>query len=368
MDFTPSLYAKGFYRFTGPPENWLTAIKYMTWGLEAKYKDRWQEIQPGDIFAIHSTGKSLYGNARSGIIGLGVVGDDFSIKDNFLWIHELKDKVNRWPLLVPFSEIYLFSEIPSPDTWQAPNENNISDTKHLIDLLLKNAIPLSRIKGFPQMGSFSSVSKDVAKQILSDNLPLYVYSNNHMPWKSSIINPKPTKLLRINDASETMRYADSLKVFNTIQARMINKTLSQYTKDNSLLAKAENIHSTILQELIQLFKSKGYDTRSNRFVDLYAYNDSRSFLFEVKSTENKNFRSQARKGVLQLFEYDYFDIAKFVQENNLQFDEKYKILAVSQEPKDKKYIEFINSLNVGVTVVEKEKLKPIGEDSGISKI
>ena len=36
MDFTPSLNAKGFFRFTGPPENWLTGIKFMTWGLNKK--------------------------------------------------------------------------------------------------------------------------------------------------------------------------------------------------------------------------------------------------------------------------------------------------------------------------------------------
>ena len=48
MDFTPSLNAKNFFRFTGPPENWLTAIKFMTWGLEEKYLSRWKEIQTGD--------------------------------------------------------------------------------------------------------------------------------------------------------------------------------------------------------------------------------------------------------------------------------------------------------------------------------
>ena len=55
MDFTPSLNAKQFFRFTGPPENWLTAIKFMTWGLIRDYEERWKKIQPGDVFFIHST-------------------------------------------------------------------------------------------------------------------------------------------------------------------------------------------------------------------------------------------------------------------------------------------------------------------------
>jgi hypothetical protein len=83
-----------------------------------------------------------------------------------------------------------------------------------------------------------------------------------------------------------------------------------------MLARAEIVHSTILQKLIELFKSKGYDTRSNRFVDLFAHNDEKAYLIEVKSTENKNFRSQARKGIVQLFENDYFDISRFTDENN----------------------------------------------------
>jgi hypothetical protein len=55
-DFTSALDTKQFFRFTGPPEHWLTAIKYMTWGLEEKHRGKWKSIQTGDIFFIHSTG------------------------------------------------------------------------------------------------------------------------------------------------------------------------------------------------------------------------------------------------------------------------------------------------------------------------
>ena len=56
MDFDSALRSRHFFRFTGPPEHWLTAIKYMTWGLERHLEERWQKIQTGDIFFIHSTG------------------------------------------------------------------------------------------------------------------------------------------------------------------------------------------------------------------------------------------------------------------------------------------------------------------------
>jgi len=367
MDFTPSLNAKNFFRFTGPPENWLTAIKFMTWGLENKYLDRWKEIQTGDIFFIHSTGpqNSLFRNAKSGIIGLGVVGSNFSIKDNYLWIHEYKDKTNRWPLLVPFSEIYLFSKLLDPSSWEAPDLSNIEGTKELVSALLQNCIPLSNINGFPQMGSFSSVSKEVAKQILYDKRSLYVYSSDAL---DNLAVSKSTKLETINSVSESMRYADTLQVFDNIKARIIKEKSAVYSRNNELLSKAEEVHCTILQNLIDIFKNKGYDTRSNKFVDLFAYNEDKSYLLEIKSTENLNFRSQARKGLIQLFEYDYFEVRKFVNDKKLHFKEKYNVLIPSKQPLDDHYINFINDLSIGVALLENESLKPVGRDFGFSLI
>lgn len=368
MDFTPSLNAKGFFRFTGPPENWLTAIKYMTWGLEEKHRDRWKEIQPGDVFFIHSTGPqtSLFKNAQSGIIGIGVVGSNFSVKNNNLWIREIRENKNIWPLLIPFSEIYLFSELPNRDLWEAPNLENGTSIKNLIDLLLKNHIPLAQIRGFPQMGSFSSVSKEVAQRILYDKRSLFIYRNGEDT--DNIITSKPTKLEKVKSASETLRYADTLNIFENIKKRVVKEASTQYIRDNELLARAETVHSTILENLIEIFRSKGYDTLSNRFVDLFAHNKERSFLFEVKSTESKNFRSQARKGLVQLFEYDYFEIRRFVKENNLNFKDKYKILVPSRTPKDNLYVGFINNLKTGVAVVENKSLKPVGRNFGFANL
>jgi len=226
-------------------------------------------------------------------------------------------------------------------------------------------MPLAQIDGFPQMGSFSSVSKEVAQQILYDRKPLYVYRNDEDI--DSIITSKPTRLEEVKSASETLRYADTLNVFENIKKRVIKEPVTQYMRDNELLARAEVAHSTILENLIEIFRSKGYDTFSNRFVDLFAHNEEKSFLFEVKSTENRNFRNQARKGLIQLFEYDYFEIRKFVAENGLEFKNKYKILVPSKVPKDRSYVDFINDLKTGVAVVENRSLKPIGIDFGFSK-
>jgi len=184
----------------------------------------------------------------------------------------------------------------------------------------------------------------------------------------NIIESKPTKLEEIKKASESLRYSESLRVFSNIKQRIINKTQISYTKNNELLARAEESHSTILQQLIDIFRNKGYSTRSNKFVDLFAHNDKQAYLFEVKSTTNNNFRSQARKGIVQLYEYDYFEIKRYVEETQLKFQNSYRILVPSTIPQDKNYINFINYLDIGLAVVKDQGIKSVGIDSGFSKI
>lgn len=365
-DLSAALKSKQFFRFTGPPEHWLTALKYWTWGLEASYKERWKKIQTGDVFFIHSTAASAFPNAKSGIIGIGVVGFDFSIKDKPLWHFEVKNNVNRWPLLVPLTEIYLFSDIPDPKIWNSPEPNNDTNTKHLIDQLLSNRVPVSDIKGFPQMGSFSSVSHDVAQQILFQKRPLYLYSGHS--YRGEIKNDeKPSDMSEVQNATETLRSAASLRFLDAVNQRLITKPYSLVTRDNDILARAEASHYTVLQELITMFRAKGYDTLANKHVDLFAYNDKKSYLFEVKSTENRNFRSQARKGIVQLMEYDFFEINKFKEEKKITFEQEFNLLVPSQEPKDLAFIRFINSLDLGVAVTDDDHLKVIGQDTGFSE-
>jgi len=78
--------------------------------------------------------------------------------------------------------------------------------------------------------------------------------------------------------------------------------------------------------------------------------------------------TQARKGIAQLFEYEFFDVQKFSQDNNLIFEKKHKIIIPSQSPKDVRYVDFINSLKIGVATIVEDSIKPVGKDLGFSQI
>ncbi|MBI3218023.1 MAG: hypothetical protein HYZ44_00775 [Bacteroidetes bacterium] len=259
----------------------------------------------------------------------------------------------------------MFGELPDPATWESPTPANDSQTKRLIDLLVSTRVPIADIPGFPQMGSFSRVSRDVADRILFQKRSLYVYSGHS---QRGVVEEKPSDLFEVKNATETLRHAASLRFLEQIKKRIITKPYSLIVRDNDILARADSVHQSITQNLIDIFRAKGYATLSNEFVDLFAHDGKRSFLFEVKSTENKNFRPQARKAVMQLFEYDYFEIDKFKREQNMDFRDQYRILVPSREPNDKNYVGLINSLDLGIATVEKQQLKPIGRDLGFSKL
>jgi len=358
-----SIQNKAFYKFTGPPENWVTAIKFMTWGLEDKYRERWAHIMPGDIFLMHSTstGTKVKG-ATSAVIGFGVVGTSPTIKTGPLWLQEIENKENRWPLLVPFSEIYLFSPYFENNVIPEPTLSNMSKVAASSLEILKNSIPLSRLEGFPQMGSFSSVRPEVVAQIFKNVSSMFVIGR-----QNSSKDYVPTPLIKLDDVKEQGRYGTSLQTLDFVKTKSFKAKGSSYNKDPILLERADNAHQATVGKLMNLFRDLGYETYFNKHVDLFATNGDKSFLFEVKSNENKNFLPQARKGIVQLFEYEYFEIEKFQNEHKIK-NKSFKNLTFSQAPTNSEYANFMNSLNLGISYFERDELKAFGKNMGISTL
>lgn len=355
---------RGIFRFTGPPENWLTAIKYMTWGLEEKHLPRWQRIEAGDIFLMHSTStNTLVKGAPSAVIGFGVVSPDFKRKSGPLWLEEIENHENKWPLLVPFSEVYLFSELRPYDVLKAPDGNNndlvVNESRELLSL----AIPLP--SAFPKMGSISSVQPAVAVEIFSRAQSFYLY-NSIGVTQESYSNPTVFKKAETpNDI--TIRKPASLEQLQIIKKKTIRKGTISFTKDMQTLERAENAHQETLAVLFELLKEYGYETYFNRHVDLFAVKGNHSILFEVKSLSGSNFRSQARKGIVQLYEYDYFEVRKFIKEKQITGSPD-KALIFSEGPKNMNYVNFINNLNISAGFVSDRKLESSGQKTILSNL
>jgi hypothetical protein len=132
------------WRFTGPPENWLTAFGLSKWALNENNKLLWErQIRPGDVVFFHSTKQSAFTDrAISSIVGLGYVGDGISIKKDLWWIQELNDQTNHWPYVVPLKEIYLFSDVKEIDFSTPVHKKSAAQVKSDIDRLIAQSLPI----------------------------------------------------------------------------------------------------------------------------------------------------------------------------------------------------------------------------------
>src|SRR5687767_9039653 len=98
------------YRFTGPPENWITGISLGLWAVNENNKGLWEKFEPGDIALLHSTARSGYSNkVTSAVIGYAVIAAKKWTKSEPWWIQEKQAGENMWPYVFSLDEVYLFS-------------------------------------------------------------------------------------------------------------------------------------------------------------------------------------------------------------------------------------------------------------------
>jgi hypothetical protein len=357
MNIISQLNIKPFYRVTGTPENFLTALRFSVWGFNNEKS--WNSLEPGDIVFFHSKGSDskFLKSPKPCIVGFGVVGDNFYVDSKSLWIDEYEDG-KSYPYRFSFTEIYLFSQIPINNDWDSTSLKFKENTTHILNKLLEAAIPLNELSGFPIMGSYSSIQNvDVKKALLDSSKELQFYKNKAYPE----VFTKSTQLKEMKTEYETLRYATSLSVFNDIHKKVINKTDVNVTYSLDKLAEAEISHYDIVTYLRSTLMDKGYKVFYNNHIDLFAYDKEQSLLIEAKSIVNENFKWQSRKGIIQLFEYNYFEINKFKRENLLSFNKELKVLATSDAPKDSEYVKFINSLDVKTIAIKNKSIIHYGE-------
>lgn len=366
MDILSQANIKAIYRVTGTPENFLTALRYKVWGFNPERKSDWQKLLPGDILFFHSKKEdSLFlKTAKSCVVGFGVVGNNFYEDAKPLWIDE-KIGANSYPYKFSLSEIYLFSDIPINDDWDSTSLNKKENTIQLLNKLIETSIPLGELEGFPKMGGYSPIkNENVKRSLILSSRKLSFYQGNS---EEEIIT-KSTELEELHNEAETLRYGTTLTVFDDIKQRIFNEPSATYGYNAESLAKAEKAHFDIVAHLRLLFANKGYRVFANNHVDLFAFKKDKSILVEAKSIENRNFKSQSRKGIVQLFEYNYFEVSKFRNDNELSFSNEINLLATSDKPKDSEYIKFINSLDIKTIAVKDNNIINYGESITISSL
>lgn len=365
MNLRDAIGFKSVYRITGTPENFLTALRSKTWGFNDNQENNWRNLQPGSIIFFHSKKSDSYfiKNAPSCVIGFGVVGSNFFIDSSPLWIDEYNEG-KSYPYRFKFSEIYLFSQIEINDDWDSTSSAKKDNTTAIIKKLVASGIPLRELSEesgdrFPHMGSYSGIKSSLIKDLLVSSIRQLTFYEGDL--EINLHDKKSNDLIEVSTQEELHRYGKTLTYFDDVNEIMLREGKPTYTRNLKALRKADKAHFEILKSLRQQFEHRDFRVFSNIHVDLFAHNETDSYLVEAKSIENKNYKKQARKAIAQLLEYNYFELSDFKKKNRLRFTNEYLVLATSGIPTDSSYTKFINSINIKTLAVKNDKLIPFGD-------
>lgn len=158
------------YRFTGPPENWLTGLQLKKWAVNTNNENIWHKLEAGDIALFHSTRSSRHSSkAKSVIIGYAVIGNAKWQKSELWWSDEIEESSNKWPYVFSLKEIYLFQPLTELNLDLPVHQKSHDELKYEIELLSNSGIEVSRLSqraksidpstpSFPVNGSASGVN------------------------------------------------------------------------------------------------------------------------------------------------------------------------------------------------------------------
>ncbi len=216
------------YRFTGNPENWITAISHKAWALNENNKGLWENgLKDGDVVIFHSTAKSDFSGIKpkSSVIGFGYVGEGKYVKfsHDLWWYQEKRDGKNYWPYVVPLKEVYLFSNTTNIDFEKDISEKKEDEVFNNIEQILEKSIPISflnkeahkinsGVPNFPVNGSASKINEIYERLILEQSEDFYTSTSSQetIEIEERLSETIDDKIASLSDG-EVMKQASAYK-------------------------------------------------------------------------------------------------------------------------------------------------------------
>lgn len=129
-------------------------------------------------------------------------------------------------------------------------------------------------------------------------------SNDIYKLHSSQVSSSP--ILQFPDDEPLAPKSSDLTEYKTVQERTerAGETIQVFI-DQAVRDRANAIHRGLINIVADQLRASGSLPRFNRFVDLASTAENQAYLFEMKSVNNTNYRSQIRSGLSQLYEYRY---------------------------------------------------------------
>jgi MoxR-like ATPase len=159
----------GVYRFSAPPEYWLTTAATGTISFEEADRSDWEQLAEGDLVLFYSQRTDLATDQELpiGFIGGGIVSGRTTKPAADPWWWDEHHREDSFPLLVAFDEIELTGDV---DRLAGPNpvdaNTSATDLTSAFQALTANVLPYDQAEricetetgaGFAVAGTFSSV-------------------------------------------------------------------------------------------------------------------------------------------------------------------------------------------------------------------
>jgi len=197
---------KTVYKFTAPPDYWLTTVEYASVSFEEEHRDRWEQLEEGDIALLHSRAEPSndeLDDQPSGVIGAGIIGETFEKEDPW-WLNEHEgDK--SFSMVASFDRLFLTGGVDNIDTTRGIQEKDSSEISRELDALTANCLPIGRanqictdVSGteFPVQSMFATFRTSAGEvdyerpraliEAMASDLTEIAPINPHMPFQGSI--------------------------------------------------------------------------------------------------------------------------------------------------------------------------------------
>ncbi len=131
------------YKFTAPPDYWLTSIEYASVSFEQAHREQWDQLEAGDIIVLHSRAEPSNDDLesqQSGLVGVGIIGERFEKEEPWWWDEHEGEK--SFPLVASFDRLFLTGEANRIDTTLGITEKTVAAINQEMDALTANCLPI----------------------------------------------------------------------------------------------------------------------------------------------------------------------------------------------------------------------------------
>ncbi|MCU4750982.1 AAA family ATPase [Halobacteria archaeon AArc-curdl1] len=199
------------YKFTAPPDYWLTSVEYGSVSFEEGDRSRWENIEAGDVAILHSREEPStddFDTHSNGLIGVGILGETFE-KDVPWWWDEHEGN-KEFSMVVNFDRLFLTGDIDEIDITRGIAEKHRNDPAKIdreLAVLTENCLPIDEANAicadisqtaFPAQGMFARFRTDDDEidydrpialiESMADSLTEVSTINAHKPFEGAFTN------------------------------------------------------------------------------------------------------------------------------------------------------------------------------------